>query len=91
MRRVDEERRRTIRYRFGVPVHLQNGCTGRARDMSTSGVFFETEQAYTCGETIRLTIVLNDSTVQCEGRVVRVERLEDRFGIAIDLASYSFS
>jgi len=59
--------------------------------MSTCGVFFETEQAHSSGETIRLSVIIDDYTVQCEGRVVRVERLERRFGIAVDLASYSFS
>ena len=58
--------------------------------MSTSGVFFETEQAHTCGETSRFSVIFGESTVQCEGRVVRVERFKSKFGIAVELTSYIF-
>ena len=90
MRRLDEDRRRATRYRFVAPVHLGNGSTGQTLDMSTCGVFFETEQSYTLGEKIRLSVVLKDSTVQCQGTVVRVEPLEGAFGVAVELEVYDF-
>jgi hypothetical protein len=72
-------------------VHLENGSTGETRDMSTCGLFFKTEQAHSNGETIRLSVSIDNHTVQCEGRVVRVEQLEGRFGIAVNLTFYRFS
>lgn len=89
-RRVDEDKRSATRYQVVVPVQLQNGSTGRTRNMSTSGIFFETEQEYSLGEIIQLSVVLNGSTVQCGGRVIRVERLEREFGIAVELIFYEF-
>ena len=90
MRRLDEERRGATRYRFDTSVQLQDGATGQLRDMSTAGLFFETEQAHTAGDTIRLTVTLNGSTVQCAGRIVRVEAANGRFGVAVKLDSYDF-
>jgi PilZ domain-containing protein len=58
--------------------------------MSTCGLYFESKQAHSIGETIRLSMALNDSNVSCEGRVVRAEPLETRFGIAVELTSYDF-
>ena len=59
--------------------------------MSTSGIFFETEHEYSLGDTIQLSVTLNGSTVQCEARVVRVERLQDQFGVAVEMKDYIFS
>ena len=43
------------------------------RDISTSGIFFETESAHAIGDTIRLSLNFEHETLQCETRVVRVE------------------
>jgi hypothetical protein len=72
-------------------VHLGNGSTGQTLDMSTCGVFFETEQSYALGESIRFSVILNESTVQCQGTVVRVESREGAFGIAVELELYDFA
>ena len=85
-----EERRRAQRYRLAVPVRLQNGSTGITRDISTSGIFFETEHGHTIGDTVQLSVQLGEASIQCEGRVVRLEQLEGKFGIAVDLTSYRF-
>jgi PilZ domain len=87
---VDEERRRATRYRFMVPVHFHNGSQGRTRDMSTCGIFLETEEAHSLGDTICLSLTLDGSIVQCEARVVRVEQLEDKFGVAVELITFDF-
>ena len=41
--------------------------------ISTSGIFFETESAYSIGDTIRLLPNFKHEILQCEARVVRVE------------------
>ena len=84
------ERRRATRYRFSAPVHVSKSETGLLRDMSISGLFFESGRAYSVGEVVQLSVVLGDSLVLCEGRVARVEPLENKFGIGLELTSYDF-
>jgi PilZ domain len=86
---VLEERRIGERYRLTLPVQLNEGI-GTTCDISTSGIFFETEGAYSIGETIRLSLNFEHETLQCEGRVVRVERRNGQFGVAAELKSYVF-
>jgi hypothetical protein len=84
-----EERRKVERYKLALPVQLKNG-TGTTCDISTSGILFETASAYAIGETIRLSLNFDHETLQCEGRVVRVEPRNGQFGIAVELMSYVF-
>ena len=87
---MHEERRRAERYRLEAPVALQDGSTGITRDISTEGIYFETERGYSIGETVNLSVRLGEASIQCEGRVVRLEQVEGKFGIAVDLTSYRF-
>lgn len=82
--------RRATRYNLTLPVRLRDAA-GVTRDMSTSGIFFETEKALSIGDTVDLSADFENTTIQYEGRVVRVEKIEDRFGIAVALTSYRFS
>lgn len=91
------ERRRAVRFPIAIPVELEGG-TGVTRDVSLSGVFFETDQFFLMGAPIRLTLVLERASpgqpvrLQCEGRVVRVERRQPelRLGVAVAIESYRF-
>ena len=84
-----EERRRGERYKLALPVQLKNGA-GMTRDISTSGIFLETESAYSIGDMIRLLLNFEHETLQCEARVVRVEPRNGQFGVAVELRSYGF-
>ena len=84
-----EERRIGERYRLTLPMQLNEGI-GTTCDISTSGIFFETESAYSIGDTIRLLLNFEHETLQCEARVVRVEQLDGQFGVAVELKSYVF-
>jgi Tfp pilus assembly protein PilZ len=84
-----EERRKGERYKLALPVQLNDG-SGTTCDISTSGIFFETESAYAVGETIRLFLNFEHETLQCEARVVRVEPRNGQFGVAVELTSYVF-
>src|ERR1044071_1519304 len=86
---VLEERRKGERYKLALPVKLNDG-NGTTCDISTSGIFFETESVYSTGDTIRLLLNFEHETLQCEARVVRVERRTGQFGIAVELTSYVF-
>ena len=91
------ERRQAVRFPIAIPVELDEG-TGITRDVSLSGVFFETDQFFLMGAPIRLTLVLERASpgqpvrLQCEGRVVRVERRQPelRLGVAVAIESYRF-
>ena len=77
------------RYKLPLPVQLNDGI-GTTCDISTSGIFFETESAYAIGDMIRLLLNFEDETLRCEARVVRVEPRNGQFGVAVELTSYVF-
>lgn len=86
-----EERRGAIRYRLTVPVRFEkNGRAGVTRDMSISGIFFETGETRSIGDEVHLSVDLKETTIRCEGRIVRVEQLNGRFGVAVEFTSYGF-
>jgi hypothetical protein len=84
-----EERRIGERFKLALPVQSKNGA-GMTRDISTSGIFFETVSAYAIGDTIRLSLNFEHDTLQCEARVVRMEPRNGQFGVAVELTSYVF-
>ena len=84
-----EERRKGERYKLALPVQLNDGI-GTTYDISTSGIFFETDRAYAIGETIQLSLHFEHETLECEARVVRVEPRNGQFGVAVELTSYGF-
>jgi hypothetical protein len=77
------------RYHLTLPVKLSDGA-GFTRDISTSGIFFETEKVYSVGEAVGLSAKLDGATVCYEGSVVRVEKINGRFGVAVALTAYRF-
>ncbi len=84
-----EERRIGERYKVALPVQLNDGI-GTTCDISTSGIFFETESAHSIRDTIRLFLNFEHETLQCEALVVRVEPRNGQFGVAVELKSYVF-
>jgi len=84
-----EERRKGERFKLALPVQLNDGI-GTTYDISTSGIFFETETAHSIGDTIRLSLSFEHETLQCEARVVRVEPRNGQFRVAVELTSYGF-
>src|SRR5208337_3300930 len=89
------DRRRAARFQIAIPVELEGG-TGTTRDVSLSGVFFETEQSFAPGEEISLALLLERVSpgrpvrLECEGRIVRVTRFDGRIGVAVAFSSYKF-
>lgn len=64
--------------------------------MSSSGMFFVTDQFFTLGQSICFTLFLehvdpsHSSRVQCQGTVVRVEPQEGHLGVAVAFTEYQF-
>lgn len=84
-----KERRRAPRMAIGLPIELEHG-KGLTRDVSASGVYFETDTPLAVGAQVRFAMVLPYGTavrVQCAGEIVRVERHESRVGVAAALTS----
>jgi len=90
------ERRRAIRLPMALPVELEEGA-GITRDLSLSGVFFETEQPFSSKEPITFTLVFEGMSwsrsirLECEGQVVRVEPSNGKVGVAATISSYRFA
>ncbi|MGD0266702.1 MAG: PilZ domain-containing protein [Candidatus Methylomirabilota bacterium] len=89
------ERRRAIRLPMTLPVQLEEGA-GITRDVSLSGVFFETEQPFSSKGPIIFTLVFEDRSwsrpirLKCEGQVVRVEPSNGKADVAATISSYGF-
>src|SRR5437867_2434830 len=87
-KRKTRRQTRSPRHRLVGPIEVPNG-RGLARNISNSGLFFELAEPLELGRTLHVSLILNDlhpmPPVQLEaaGRVVRVERLDGKAGIAI--------
>ncbi len=86
------DRRRAQRYAVDLRVELSEG-RGTTRDVSLSGVFFETDRPLAPGPPLRFALFLEhgypDAPVRlvCEGEIVRIEPCGDRVGIAAAITS----
>jgi Tfp pilus assembly protein FimT len=92
---LEGERRRAWRFPARLEMKFQSG-SAVTRDVSASGVLFETQESFAPGEAIRFSFNLNhlypDAPVhlECEGKIVRVKRLDGRIQVAATIESYSF-
>ena len=73
------------------PVRLYRG-TGITRNVSASGVFFETDLNYAPGSEINFSIGLDGPrgekmVLKCQGQIVRVERRDGKVGIAAKIVA----
>ena len=82
---------REPRYAVAVPVVLPQG-TGMARNISTSGIYFETELPLEPGAPLSFSVQFDDSPggpmrMQCEARIVRVEKKDGKVGVGAQIGS----
>lgn len=86
MKRKSTEKR--MGERLGAALRVKLGkLLGVTRDVSASGVFFETDAAYAVGGKVHFEINLDTpwgkAVCDCNGRIVRVERRDGAIGIAV--------
>lgn len=82
------ERRKADRYPLGVRIEFQGG-DGLTRDVSGLGVLFDTDVEFGIGDQLDFVIVIPDAvSVQCQGKVVRVERKDGKFSTACAISAY---
>ena len=82
-----ESHRIEDRVAMAVPVHLQGGGRGTTRDISATGIYFETDLEPVLESPLDFTVEFQNGGVgglslRCRGQVLRVERLGSRIGVA---------
>ena len=82
-----EEQRKEQRVRAALRLDLGNNATGVTRDVSASGMYFETDAVYERGNAIRFEIGIDTPSgpivLSCRGEIVRVERRDAKLGVAV--------
>ena len=80
--------RREKRVPASMPVDLVN-ARGVTRDISASGIFFETEAGYLPGNTIEMAVEFSTPAgklqLKCQGVIARVEQHNSRMGVAVKI------
>ena len=87
MRKESTERRRANRRPVRLPVEV-GPDRGWTRDISPSGVYFETARAPAPGTPIRFTVFWKAPSprplrLECQGRIIRTERRAGMMGVAV--------
>ena len=84
----ESNKRREERVSTALPVDLGT-ATGITRDVSASGVFFETDATYALGNEISFAVELDTPggrmMLKCEGEIVRIEPRNARVGVAVKI------
>src|SRR5262245_25156914 len=89
------DRRQAGRYPVTLDVAVDHH-KAISRDVSASGIYFETDASLSRGQTISFAFTLERVypdvrlDVQCVGTIVRVERRDGRRGVAVTIDSWSF-
>jgi Tfp pilus assembly protein FimT len=89
------DRRQAWRYPAHLGVSLDSG-TGVSRDVSASGIYFETDAALSPGETIAFSFSLEHIypdvrlDLHCRGKIARVEQRGGQLGVAATIEAWSF-
>ena len=81
-----KDKRRDTRVSASLPVEAA-GVAGIARDVSATGIFFETDAAYAIGSSLSLALDLDTPwgkvMIRCKGKIVRVESRDRKVGVAV--------
>jgi hypothetical protein len=87
--------RKEERFEIEVAVKLEGGGDGVARNVSASGIFFETDAALEAGQAVKFSLEFEDFPsgpieVNCSARVVRVEERGAGRGVGAEIESFEF-
>jgi hypothetical protein len=87
------DRRADPRYALELPLRFLQ-AEALTRNLSESGVYFETTETFDLHQPIHFALVLGRAhpderfVVECRGRVLRVDRLPAAAGVAARITSY---
>lgn len=84
--------RREERFDTVLAVKLAEG-SGVTRNVSASGIYFVTDARMVAGARISFTLEFQDAPggpfrLKCDARVVRLEQIEDKYGIGAAISHY---
>ena len=86
-------KRKEERVHAAIPVDLGVG-TGITRDVSASGMFFETDVDYAVGSEITLSVKFDtpggELVMKCKAQIVRVEHRDGKVGVAAKMIESRF-
>ena len=86
MKGKKKEQRKGERINASLPVDAE-GVPGLARDVSATGIFFETDASYAVGSPLNLALDLETPwgkvIFKCRGKIVRVESRDRKVGVAV--------
>lgn len=81
-----KDKRREERVNASLPVDA-GPATGVTRDVSASGMYFETDASYTVGSPVNIALSLDTPwgkvMFRCDGKIVRVESHDRKVGVAV--------
>lgn len=86
-------RRHEERFLLEVPVMLESSI-GLSRDISSSGIYFVTDQPMTPGGAVTFSLKLDHIRpgkpvqLDCLGRVLRVEPAGEKLGVAASISEF---
>lgn len=86
--------RAAVRFDTEMPVRV-DGAEAIARNISSNGIYFETDLRPVVGALVNLTIEFTlhgqRQRLECEGKVVRVDARDGRVGVAARLLAPFFA
>lgn len=84
----DQRHRKEERVGTALPVDLGTAA-GTTRDVSASGIFFETDASHALSNAIRFTVALDTPSgkmmLRCRGDIVRIEPRDRKLGVAVKI------
>lgn len=98
-----DERRSSRRFNISLPVTVRAGQEGEAerqaqtRDVSYQGLYFLMDEDFDAGSSLELILTLpremtqaGEVNIRCYAKVVRVESIDGRYGVAARIERYEF-
>ena len=86
---MSEPKRRHERVPSAIPFILEDGSGAITRDLSPSGVYFETEGDLEVGSTIRFSLAFDnpsgDLLFTCVAKVVRIRPVDGKLGVGAQI------
>ncbi len=79
------EQRAAERFGIGLPYTAEGGSSGQTRDLSATGLSFESDVSYPLGAIVKLTVRYgldgHNFPLPCEVEVLRVDEKDGHFNI----------
>lgn len=85
---LEKQKRKEERVSTELPVYL-GGTIGKTRDVSASGILFETDASYALNSSISFAVELDTSggkmVLRCRGDIVRIEPKGKKVNVAVKI------